>query len=167
MDKNSKVSKVSKVSKDDSVLSGRHAVLASLYHRDLGSLPAGNDGSDVDVDQFPLQDFNINEFGYPYNDVSLLMRAQTKEEFDMLSSRLQEIPSYDVDDGLTDEEKLSNLNSRYDQDVTEYSRSESLKSVKYDLDNTLFDDKNENVGKSRDSDNDGSGVVNGSVDVTA
>lgn len=62
------------------------------------------DGSPLlsNVDQFPAQDFNINEHGFPYNSIAALMKATSIDEVNMLSQRLSELPTSDVGDTSPD-----------------------------------------------------------------
>lgn len=46
------------------------------------------------VDDFPSKDFNINpDTGFPSSEITLLLRAQNAEQFNMLAQRVKEIRS--------------------------------------------------------------------------
>lgn len=57
------------------------------------------------VDQFPAQDFNIGANGFVSNDISVLARAQSEQEFQLILNRLKEYKVNNPDtSGLTDRE---------------------------------------------------------------
>ena len=49
------------------------------------------------VDAFAGKSFNINPFGHIQNDVSALMQAQSKNEYDLIAQRLVEVQGQDPD----------------------------------------------------------------------
>lgn len=68
------------------------------------------------VEQFDGKDFNNNECGWTRNDISQLARAQSKQEFDMILSRLSELkPS---SDGIT-KDTIDKIKPRYCQSPLE------------------------------------------------
>lgn len=83
----------------------------------------------VPVDQFPVQDFNLNPAGHPCSDVSLLMRAETQELYNLYASRLQELKLQQVDTtGMSDEQILSSLVPRHCQLPSELAQLAVLRS---------------------------------------
>lgn len=72
------------------------------------------------VDQYDGQEFNINEAGYPRNDISSLARAQSKSEFDAILSRLTVTSdSKSLPKDLSDKDALKLLRSKYTQSPNE------------------------------------------------
>lgn len=72
------------------------------------------------VDQYDGQDFNINEAGYPRNDISSLARAQSKSEFDAVMARLNVTSdSQSLPKELSDKDALKLLRSKYTQSPNE------------------------------------------------
>lgn len=51
----------------------------------------GNDPLQVYIDQFPSQDFNRGANGLPASDITLLSRATSSREYDMILARLKEV----------------------------------------------------------------------------
>lgn len=74
----------------------------------------------IPIDQFDSQDFNINDFGYPRNDISALARAQSQQEYDMLMKKLQVLKSKgDVPADMKPQDAISRVRSRYLQSPNE------------------------------------------------
>lgn len=72
------------------------------------------------VDQYDGQDFNINEAGYPRNDISSLARAQSKSEFDAILARLNVTnDSQSLPKELSDKDALRLIKSKYTQSPNE------------------------------------------------
>ena len=46
---------------------------------------------DKPIDQFPSQEFNKGSNGWPANDITLLARATSQKEYEMILARMQEI----------------------------------------------------------------------------
>lgn len=61
------------------------------------------------VDQFASQSFNRGFNGLPASDITLLARAQSIVEYDMILSRLKEMKPDNAPSGLTDKQYLSRL----------------------------------------------------------
>lgn len=75
------------------------------------------------IDQYDAQPFNISESGHIANDITSLARAQSKQEFDMILSRLQQIEkSNELPLTMSDKERISLVRSRYTQSPTELMR---------------------------------------------
>lgn len=75
------------------------------------------------IDQYDAQPFNISESGHIANDITSLARAQSKQEFDMILSRLQQIEkSNELPQTMSDKERISLVRSRYTQSPTELMR---------------------------------------------
>lgn len=51
----------------------------------------GNDPYEIYIDQFPSQDFNRGANGFPANDLTLLSRATSSREYEMILARLKEV----------------------------------------------------------------------------
>lgn len=73
------------------------------------------------VDQFDGEDFNANACGWSRNDISQLARAQSKQEFDMYLSRLQEVKDQksNLVDKLSLSENFGRIRPRYCQSFVE------------------------------------------------
>lgn len=74
----------------------------------------------VPIDQYDAQEFNINDFGYPRNDISALARAQSQQEYDMLMKKLQVSKSNgDIPADMKPADAISRVRSRYLQSPNE------------------------------------------------
>lgn len=66
--------------------------------------------NNVPIDQFPVQDFNMNSCGFPSSDVTLLMKSESEKLYNLYASRLQEINLQDVDtSSMSDEDIIRNI----------------------------------------------------------
>lgn len=62
------------------------------------------------VDQFPAESFNKNAGGWIASDVTLLMRATTQQEYEMIAARLQEVKKQNPDTSkMSDQEILKTI----------------------------------------------------------
>ena len=72
------------------------------------------------VDAFAGQSFNVNPFGHIQSDVSALMQAQSKSEYDLIAQRLVEAQGADPDNtGLSDTDLFRFSQGRYNQTPAE------------------------------------------------
>lgn len=85
-------------------------------------------GEIVVIDSFDTQDFNRAENGFIRSDISQLMRAQTREEYERLLSRMERLP---VDKGIGDmsvDDAMRLIRPRYAQSANEVEAfAESLR----------------------------------------
>lgn len=58
------------------------------------------------IDQFAGKDFCLNQFGFPSSDITLIEKAATQKEFEVLASRLQEIEVPKVDNSKKSDRDL-------------------------------------------------------------
>lgn len=86
------------------------------------------------VDAFAGKSFNINPFGHIQNDVSALMQAQSKAEYDLISQRLVEVQCSDPDNSdLSDTDLFRFAVGRHYQTPAEVSQlSESITKKAYE-----------------------------------
>lgn len=75
----------------------------------------------VVIDQYDAKEFNLNDAGWPRNDISQLARAQSKSEFDSIMARLsvRDGGKSNIADGMTDEQIYDTVRSRYAQSPLE------------------------------------------------
>lgn len=74
------------------------------------------------VSEFEQQDFCLNEFGWVANDVSLLMKASTQQEYDLIAQRLQEIKKNNPDTSkMSDGDIIKSIWPRFYQSPSEIS----------------------------------------------
>lgn len=72
------------------------------------------------VDQFGVQNFGLNEAGFPRNTISMLERCQTMEQYRLLASRLVETKVVtDKNSKLSLKDRFSLIRPRYAQTVCE------------------------------------------------
>lgn len=74
------------------------------------------------VDQFPAKEFNLGFNGLPANDLTLLARAQSRTEYELILSRLKEIQPNNAPVGLSDKEYLSRMVPNWVQWPSEIDR---------------------------------------------
>lgn len=75
------------------------------------------------IDQFNSEDFNLSSNGFPANDITLLLRASTQKEFDLIASRLQEIKVSQPDNkGKSDKQLVAELMPSWIQFPAEIDR---------------------------------------------
>lgn len=87
----------------------------------------------VAVDQFPAQDFNLNDAGWPRNVISELAHAQSKAEYDMILSRIQELRgNYNVPDDMDTETAISLIKPRSYQSACDFDKF-AQKVADYDM----------------------------------
>lgn len=72
------------------------------YFHDISS--ESFEGDICFVDQSPSQEFNINEFGWPRNDISAFELASSESEAELILQRLQEQCDSGLYDGLSEKE---------------------------------------------------------------
>lgn len=67
------------------------------------------------VDQTPVQDFQINEFGWPSSDISMLLKAQSEELTNSILSRLVDLKAKtNIPPGTSDKDIIKyHIPSRY------------------------------------------------------
>lgn len=67
------------------------------------------------VDQTPVQDFQINEFGWPSSDISMLLKAQSEELTNSILSRLVDLKAKThIPPGISDKDIIKyHIPSRY------------------------------------------------------
>ena len=73
------------------------------------------------IDQFDAQPFNLNDAGWPRNDISQMARAQSKAEFDAIMQRLSvcdSLPS-NIPKGMSDAQVYDTCRPRYSQSPLE------------------------------------------------
>lgn len=79
------------------------------------------------VDQYDGREFNINEAGFPRNDISSLARAQSKSEFDAILARLNVTDSsQSLPKDLSDKDALRLIKSKYTQSPNELEQYAQL-----------------------------------------
>lgn len=84
--------------------------------------PVNYDDSPVPVDQYAAQDFNRGVNGLPANDLTLLERAQSLAEAQLVASRLQELKlNTDMSD-LPDREIVARIRPTWCQTPAEIDR---------------------------------------------
>lgn len=73
------------------------------------------------IDQYDSKEFNLNDAGWPRNDIAQLARAQSKSEFDAIMSRLavRDSGKSNFPDGMTDDQIYDTVRSRYAQSPLE------------------------------------------------
>lgn len=72
------------------------------------------------VDAFAGQSFNVNPFGHIQSDLSALMQAQSKAEYDLIARRLVEAQGAEPDNsGLSDTDLFRFSQGRYNQTPAE------------------------------------------------
>lgn len=73
------------------------------------------------IDQFDAQSFNLNEAGWPRNDIAQMARAQSKAEFDAIMQRLavRDSQPSNIPKGMTDAEIYDFCRPRYSQSPLE------------------------------------------------
>lgn len=85
------------------------------------------------VDSFAGKSFNINAFGHIQNDVSALMQAQSRSEYDLIAQRLVEVQGENPDTSkLSDTDLFRFSTNRHFQtpaEVAQLSESISKKAV--------------------------------------
>lgn len=75
------------------------------------------------IDQFNSQEFNRGNNGLPANDITLLMRAQSQAEYDMLAARLQEVRKTEPsNDGKSDSDIIKAIWPRSAQTPSELNK---------------------------------------------
>lgn len=74
------------------------------------------------VDQYPAQDFNKGLNGLPANDLTLLERAQSAQEVELILSRLQELRSQSKNVGKSDAELICEIVPRWVQTPSEIDK---------------------------------------------
>lgn len=58
------------------------------------------------IDQFYAQEFCIGPNGFPESDITLLMRATTQKEYEMIAARLQEIKKTNPDNSKKSDKQI-------------------------------------------------------------
>lgn len=73
------------------------------------------------IDQFDAQSFNLNDAGWPRNDIAQMARAQSKAEFDAIMQRLAVLDSQpsNIPNGMTDAQVYDTCRPRYSQSPLE------------------------------------------------
>ena len=66
----------------------------------------------VYIDQTPSQPFNLNEAGWPRNDISAYELASSEEEARLILQRLQELNNDSIYDSMTEEEMFQCVTPR-------------------------------------------------------
>lgn len=87
----------------------------------------------VAVDQFPAQDFNLNDAGWPRNVISELAHAQSIAEYDMILSRIQELRgNYNLPDDMDTDTAISLIKPRSYQSACDFEKF-AEKAADYDM----------------------------------
>ena len=87
----------------------------------------------VAIDQFPAQDFNLNDAGWPRNVISELSHAQSKAEYDMILSRIQELRgNYNIPDDMDTDTAISLIKPRSYQSACDFEKF-AEKAADYDM----------------------------------
>lgn len=76
----------------------------------------------VAIDQYPSEDFNIGFSGRPANDLTLLERAQSMSEVQLVLSRLQQYKANNPNVDKTDKEIIAEIVPRWVQSPSEIDR---------------------------------------------
>lgn len=73
------------------------------------------------IDQYDSKEFNLNDAGWPRNDISQLARAQSKSEYDSIMARLavRDSGKSNIVAGMTDEQIYDSVRPRYAQSPLE------------------------------------------------
>ena len=66
----------------------------------------------VYIDQSPSEPFNLNEAGWPRNDISAYELASSEEEAKLILQRLQELNNDSIYDDMTEEEMFNCVTPR-------------------------------------------------------
>ena len=75
------------------------------------------------IDQFNSQSFNVGFNGLPANDITLLARAQSLKEYEVILSRLQEVKSSGVNNkGKTDKQIIGEMMPSWVQSPAEIDK---------------------------------------------
>lgn len=95
----------------------RETVLPFEY-KDKSELLTSTDA--IIVDDYDSQDFNRNDCGWIRNDISQLMRAQSRDEYDMLLKRLDVRNESDsLPKDMPKSEAIKRIKPRYAQSIVE------------------------------------------------
>lgn len=92
-------------------------VLEDPIHVDTSSI--------APVDQFPTQDFNLGENGFPMSDIQLILKTDSEELRKVLLSRLEVQKQMESNPDMSDEELIRNVVPRYIQtpaEIKEFTR---------------------------------------------
>lgn len=77
----------------------------------------------VVIDDYAGKDFNRNDAGWIRNDLALLARAQSLQEYELIMSRLQEVRSQsNLPDGISDQQAFDMVVPRFAQSPLELER---------------------------------------------
>ena len=88
--------------------------------KDSVSVPAA---LHVVIDNYAGKEFNRNDAGWIRNDLSLLARAQSLQEYELIMSRLQEVRSQsNLPTGVTDQQAFDMVIPRFAQSPLELER---------------------------------------------
>lgn len=80
----------------------------------------GNTDCLLVVDDFDSKDFNLNDCGWPRNDISQLARATSQSQYDSIAKRLVEMASEgNIKPGTSMEDAISMIKPRYAQSPNE------------------------------------------------
>lgn len=103
----------------------------------------------VYIDQSPCESFNLNEAGWPRNDISAYELASTESEAALLLSKLQEIESDSVYKDMTEEEMFNSVCPRgCMNDPVLYQRFvDKLANVQYERLKAVAKDEEEKILK--------------------
>lgn len=95
----------------------RETVLPFVF-KDKSELLTSTDA--VIIDDYDSQDFNRNDCGWIRNDISQLMRAQSRDEYDMLLKRLDVRNESDsLPKDMPKSEAIKRIKPRYAQSIVE------------------------------------------------
>lgn len=83
----------------------------------------GNDPLQIYIDQFPSQDFNRGANGLPASDITLLSRATSSREYEMILARLKEVQLQQPDNSKkTNKQIISEIMPSWVQTPSEIDR---------------------------------------------